>query len=270
MQAARPGGVVMFPRALAAVFLGWSLGSLSADEPEKPEQIQAPKVADDSGKRPDLAKVAERITEQTNEFRKKEGCGPVKADAKLADAAKYFAAFMAEKDLYGHRADGTGPADRAEKHGYDYCLVLENIAYAFDSRGFEADPLAEKFFTGWKESPGHRKNMLDPDVTETAVAVARSESTGHYYAVQMFGRPKSAAIEFKIENQAGGEIEYTLGADKFALPAGYTRTHTLCRPAELTLRGPGEKAEATTVKPAAGDRFVVTRDGDKYQVKKKE
>ncbi|MBX9579640.1 MAG: CAP domain-containing protein [Gemmataceae bacterium] len=255
--------------ALVAVFFAWSVAS-PADDQAKPEQIQVPKVPDDSGKRPDLAKVAEKIIDQTNEFRKKEGREPVKANAKLADTAKSFTAFMAEKDLYGHTADGTGPADRAKKHGYDYCLVLENIAYAFDSRGFDADPLAEKFFTGWKESPGHRRNMLDPDVTETAVAVARSEATGHYYAVQMFGRPKSAAIEFKIENKAGEEIEYALGDDKFTLKVGYTRTHTLCRPAELTFHGPGEKAEATTVKPATGDHFVVTRDGDKYQVKKKE
>ncbi|MBX9624697.1 MAG: CAP domain-containing protein [Gemmataceae bacterium] len=256
----------------AVVLLAGSLGLTlargpAADDPA-PKKIEPPKVADDSGKRPDLAKVAERIVEQTNEFRKKEGRGPVKANPKLADTAKSFAAFMAEKDLYGHTADGSTPADRAKTHEYDYCLVLENIAYAFDSLGFEAPKLADQFVTGWKESPGHRKNMLDPDATETGVAVARSEATGHYYAVQMFGRPKSAAIEFKVENKAGEEVAYTLGDQKLTLPAGFTRTHTVCRPAELTFPGPGGKGEPTTVKPAAGDKLVVTRDGDKFVVKK--
>lgn len=110
--------------------------------------------------------------------------------------------------------------------------------------------------------------MLDPDVTETGAAVARSDKSGYYYAVQMFGRPKSAAVEFKIDNRAGGTVEYAIGEQAFTLPPRYVRTHTRCRPAELTFRWPGEKATPTTVKPAAGDRLVVTRDGGEYRVAK--
>ena len=44
--------------------------------------------------------------------------------------------------------------------------------------------------------------MLDADATETGISVARSEHTGYYYAVQMFGRPKSDAIEFQISNRS--------------------------------------------------------------------
>ena len=41
--------------------------------------------------------------------------------------------------------------------------------------------------------------MLDPAVTETGVGVARSERTGDYYGVQMFGRPTTEMMEFQIE-----------------------------------------------------------------------
>ncbi|MBN9119626.1 MAG: CAP domain-containing protein, partial [Planctomycetes bacterium] len=207
------------------------------------------------------------IVDRTNAFRKGEGRAPVATNADLAAAARYFADYMAANDEYGHTADGKGPGDRAKAHGYEYCIVLENIAYAFDSRGFDTGPLADEFFNGWKASPGHRKNMLDPDVTETAVAVARSAKTGYYYAVQMFGRPRSLAIEFKIENRSGEPVRYAVGGRTFELPPRVTRTHTRCRPAEVTFRWPGKEA-GTAVKPANGDRFAVTKDGAAFAVKK--
>jgi hypothetical protein len=172
---------------------------------------------------------------------------------------------MARTDEYSHTADGSRPAERAKKHGYYYCLVSENIANAFDSRGFTAEKLAGRFVTGWKESPGHRKNMLDPDVTEIGVWVARSEGSGYYYAVQMFGRPKSQAIEFKIDNRSGETIEYTIGEESFTLPPRYVRTHTRCRPPELTFRWPGD-AGTEAVKPQTGDRFVVRKDDKGFRV----
>jgi uncharacterized protein YkwD len=233
----------------------------SADAHDR-EVIAVPAVPDKSGKRPDLAKVAAAIVEQTNAFRKEQKQPPVTADKKLTAAAEYFAKFMAEKDLYGHTADDSRPADRAKKHEYEYCIVLENIAYAFNSEGYEADKLAVEFTTGWKVSPGHRKNMLDPDVTDIAVAVARSEKTGYYYAVQMFGRPKSAAVEFRIDNKTKESVEYAVGDKAFTLPAGYARTHTQCRPSEVTFKWPGDGVKPTTLKPAAGDKLAVTKSGE--------
>ena len=256
---------------LAALTLGCPLASAvalgqTADEHDG-EVIGVPAVPD-TGPRPDLAKVAALITDRTNAFRKAEGRGPTMAAPKLLAAARYFADYMAKADEYGHTADGARPADRAKRHGYDYCIVLENIAYAYDSRGFAAEKLADRFVTGWQKSPGHRKNILDPDVTDIAVAIARSDKTGHYYAVQMFGRPKSAAIEFRIDNRAGVAVEYAIGDQSFTLPLRYVRTHTRCRTAELTFRWPGEGMKPAAVKPASGDRLVVSREGEEFRVKK--
>src|SRR5262249_19787116 len=151
------------------------------------------------------------------------------------------------------------PADRAKKHGYDYCLVLENIAYEYSSDGFTTDALAGALVKGWQESPGHRKNMLDPDVTETGVAVARRESTGYFYAVQMFGRPKSLAVEFKIANRSDATLEYTIGEDKYTLEPRHTQTHTRCRVEEVTFQSP-KGLEA--IKAGARDKFNVSgKDG---------
>jgi len=220
----------------------------------------------------DLAAVSKLIVEKTNDFRKEQKRNTVAVDSKLTDAARYFADYLADNDKFGHTADGNRPADRAKKFGYDYCIVLENIAYEYKSSGFTAEELSKAFVEGWKNSPGHRRNMLDRDVTDTGVAVARSDKSGYYYAVQMFGRPKSMAIEFQVANESDATIEYQMEDQKFPLPPGYTRTHTRCRPAEATFELPaatdGDKGERKTVKPANGDRFVITRSKGKYVLKK--
>ena len=227
--------------------------SLPGQGKEGPVTIEPPpSYRPGQGTRPDIEAAVKQILDQTNAFRKEEGRKPVEVNKELTATARSFARFMAEHDKYGHTADGTQPADRAKKAGYEYCIVLENIAYQYSSAGFRAEELAGGFFQGWKKSPGHRKNMLDPDVTETGVAVDFSPKTGHFYAVQMFGRPQSQRIEFKIANAAGEVISYTLGDRKFDLPAGFTRTHQECRPPTLTL----------------GEEKVQPTNGASYRVEK--
>jgi uncharacterized protein YkwD len=248
----------------------WLLAPLAAlaqsAQHEDVEVIEtAPPRAPDE-KKPDLAAVTKAVVEQTNAFRKGEKRPDVAVNAKLADAARGFADYMARTGRYGHTADGRNPADRAAKQGYEYCIVLENIAYVFQSKGFTSEELTKTFVEGWEKSPGHRKNMLDPDVTETGVAVARSEKTGYYFAVQMFGRPKAQAIKFQVANRTGAEVKYKVGDKEFTLPAQYTRTHELCRPAEVTFEKTGEKAE--TVKAKSGSRFAVVEEGGMVRVNK--
>src|SRR6185437_13971375 len=156
-----------------------------------------------------------------------------RANPRLTAAAEGFAAYMAKTGRFGHTADGSRPADRAVKQGYAYCIVAENIAYEFDSGGFTTDDLTTKFVAGWEKSPGHRRNMLDPDVTETGVALAQSPTTGYYFAVQMFGRPKALALQFKIANESGKTATYRIGDKAYSLPPLYTRTHEQCRPTEV-------------------------------------
>jgi uncharacterized protein YkwD len=256
--------------ALPLLISAWLLAPLAAlaqsAQHEDVEVIEAapPRAPDE--KKPDLAAVTKAVVEQTNAFRKSEKRPDVAVNTKLADAARGFADYMARTGRYGHTADGSNPGERAAKQGYEYCIVLENIAYVFQSKGFTSEELTKTFVEGWEKSPGHRKNMLDPDVTETGVAVARSEKTGYYFAVQMFGRPKAQAIKFQVANRTGAEVKYKVGDKEFTLPAQYTRTHELCRPAEVTFEKTGEKAE--TVKAKSGSRFAVVEEGGMVRVNK--
>jgi uncharacterized protein YkwD len=209
----------------------------------------------------ELARTVQAIINLTNGRRQAEGLQPVRPNPDLMKAAQDFAGFMARTDQFGHTADGSSPAERAERHGYDACTISENIAYEYSPAEFLSEELAREFFQGWEHSADHRKNMLDPDVTEAGVAVARSERTGYNYAVQLFGRPTAEMLEFQITNETDTLISYTLGGQTFPLPPRSTRTHQRCQPDEITFQWPGTQ-EQTTVQARRGGHYAVVRDGN--------
>ena len=222
------------------------------------------RMREDAGaKQADVAKASQSIVDLTNAFRREQGLAEVKVNDRLDATAKAFAAFMAKELKYGHEADGKTPSDRATASRYDYALVLENIAYQFQSDGISTEQLGTDLTVGWQNSPGHRKNMLDPDVTETGVAIARSEG-GIYFAVQMFGRPKSAMIEIKVTNKSRKPIRYTLSGESFDLRARAGRTHGVARPPTITFELPAgsKQPDESKVKPLKATTYTITDAGD--------
>ena len=193
------------------------------------------------------------IVEMTNEFRRDNKLSHLTENPQLAAAARAYAQKLAAGTGLSHTADGTTPATRAVKVGYTYCQIAENLAKAMDSRGFTAREYAKRTLKGWRASPGHRKNLLMPHLTEIGVAVARAPARyPTYVAVQMFGRPKSLKYEFKVRNAAGRTIPYDFDGSSHDIEPRYTVTHTACMPG--------------TVSFGAGARYEA-RDGDVYTLK---
>lgn len=200
------------------------------------------------------------MVERTNAFRRARGLEPVAAQGELESAARDFARFMARTGKYGHGADGRRPPQRAEAAGYDYCLVAENIAYQYRSSGFESPSvLAQTLVEGWKNSPEHRENMLLAAATETGTGIAQGDD-GRQFAVQMFGRPRSAAIRFSVENRSEQPVKYTAGERDYTVAPRVTRTHTVCQRPELSIDVPG-KGEPFSAQPKDGERYTVTARG---------
>jgi uncharacterized protein YkwD len=273
MNTPKPTGLSSCPPANLALLLLVGLtfpeqALAQRTEHEDVEIIRPPAKRAPLGPSPDLSQVAKLIVEKTNQFRRQEDLSTVEVNPKLAKAAEAFAGYMARTNRFGHMADGSRPADRASKQGYEYCIVAENITYEYSSGSFTAERLAENFFQGWKKSTGHRKNMLDPDVSDTGVAVARAEDIGYYYAVQMFGRPRSKSIEFEVANESDAPAQYVVGGHEFSLAPRHTRIHRICRPAELTLKPPEGKGSPTAVQPANGDHYVITREERGFRLTK--
>jgi uncharacterized protein YkwD len=106
-------------------------------------------------------------------YRQNNGRGPLTIDPVLTQIAKAHATEMAHKTKVGHDV-GSGNLDvRARKAGYAYARIAENVAGGYQT-------LAEAF-SGWRDSPDHKKNMLMPQATRMGIAVA--QAPGYKYKV---------------------------------------------------------------------------------------
>jgi uncharacterized protein YkwD len=205
---------------------------------------------------PDVGRVESLVRNLTNDFRASQGAAKLVPDPKLAAAAQEFATFMARTSKYSHEADGRTPAQRAKAQGYDHCMVAENIAYQISNVPVGADELARTFMDGWKNSAGHRRNMLDTDAMQFGVGVAHGQG-GRNYAVQLFARPENEMVNFDLRNASRATINYRVGDTPYTLAPNITRTHGICRAIKLSV--PGSEAIA----PKNGDRFTIEGEAGK-------
>lgn len=210
---------------------------------------------------PDLPKVEAAIVQLTNAFRREQGLSAVHPNAVLRKAAEDFARYLARTDTFSHTADGRQPGDRARTAGYDYCTVSENLASNLDSRGFETRQLATDAVEGWKKSPGHRKNMVQPHVTEIAVAVAKAPGAEKYLSVQLFGRPVTLRYEFVVKNASELPVAYAFEGRSFTVDGRSLITHTECNPGSLSFVSAGHRLSKQTLTATfavkAGTMFLV-------------
>jgi uncharacterized protein YkwD len=97
-------------------------------------------------------------------FRRNNGLGIVILDDKLMKLAEEQARAMASKNRFEH--DAAGPFQKRIKRGYDAKVAVENIGAGYHT-------LAEAF-SGWRDSPPHRANMLHGGVTKMGIAAVYS------------------------------------------------------------------------------------------------
>jgi hypothetical protein len=208
---------------------------------------------------PDIAKTELAIIELTNVFRAEQKLAAVKSNPVLTAAARAYARFLASSDMFSHTADGRQPSDRVKSAGYNYCQTAENLALNLDSRGFVTAQLARDAVEGWKNSPGHRKNLEAPNVTEIGVGIAKSKTEEKYLSVQLFGRPMSLQYKFKIMNESGVSVRYHYNGAQQSVGARMIVTHTACSPSEIAF-------DHNLTKPTGkADVRFPTRDGDTFK-----
>ena len=94
-------------------------------------------------------------------YRRNNGLGIVTLDDHLMRMAEAQARAMASRNRFEH--DAAGPfQQRIKRSGYDAKIAVENIGAGYHT-------LAEAF-SGWRDSPPHRANMLHKDVTRMGIA----------------------------------------------------------------------------------------------------
>ncbi len=94
-------------------------------------------------------------------YRSNNGLGAVTIDPELMRLATDQARAMAAAGKLDHSASRPFQ-DRIQKSGFDAALAVENIGAGYHT-------LAEAF-SGWRDSPPHRANMLNSSVTRMGIA----------------------------------------------------------------------------------------------------
>jgi uncharacterized protein YkwD len=95
-----------------------------------------------------------QVLEYTNQVRQQNGCGPLRLNSALVEAAGRQASDMVRRHYMDHtNPDGEGPAERMADAGYHGSSWGENIAAGYDS--------AQRVVAAWMQSDGHRKNILN-------------------------------------------------------------------------------------------------------------
>jgi uncharacterized protein YkwD len=165
--------------ALAATFLVGGCAGPVAAAPPSPSLPPAP------GR---YGASESRIFDLINAERQRQGLPALVSNEQLDRMAQ----IQAENMAYFHKMAHTLPeaqlptvGDRARYVGYSFSRLAENVAVGY--------PNAETVVQGWMNSSGHRRNILDGDVVETGIGIARSSSGGLYYC-QVFGSRRPAYV----------------------------------------------------------------------------
>lgn len=124
-----------------------------------------------------LAAQSGSALDWVNGFRRSKRRAPLVWSPVLDRVAAAHAQDMARSGFFSHTgSDGSDIGVRLDRAGYGWCAAAENIA---KGHGSVADVLE-----GWRASPGHRRNMLNREVTEMALA----QAPGKLW-VMVLGRP---------------------------------------------------------------------------------
>jgi len=146
------------------------------------------------GKREILQPEAEQVFALANQARAAAGAAPLKWDAALARAARQHCLRMASEGPIAHQYAGEPDVSaRASQAGAHFSLIEENVAFA---------PTPAAIHDGWMHSPGHRRNLLNPDVDRVGVAVVAGRD--NLYAVADYERAVPELTEAQVEAAVAG------------------------------------------------------------------
>ena len=107
---------------------------------------------------------------------------PVGYNDKLGRAAELHADDMASRSFMAHTgSDGSDPAARISREGYEWSAIGENVAAG------QSSPAA--VMSSWLSSPAHCANIMNPTFEHMGIGRAAGGSLGVYWA-QTFATPR--------------------------------------------------------------------------------
>lgn len=173
---------------------------------------------------PDLRAAVGQIFALGNQARAQAGATSLKWDPALAAAAMQHCRKMAAAGSISHQYRGEpDPAGRASQAGARFSLIEENVAMA---------PSAAEVHQAWMQSPGHRENLLSPEVDHVGIAVVFEH--GEFYAVADY----SAAVESLSPAQIESRVAALVRAGGASILSDTTLARSACQSDDDLLQYP--------------------------------
>lgn len=120
------------------------------------------------------------VVQLVNAERKKAGLSGLAENASLMKTATIKSEDMAKNNYFSHTSPTYGsPFDLMKKFGISYHAAGENIAMG--------QKTPEQVMKAWMNSPGHRKNILNPSFTKIGVGVAKNSENQYYWTQHFIG-----------------------------------------------------------------------------------
>jgi uncharacterized protein YkwD len=112
----------------------------------------------------DRERITAEMLARVNEVRRRAGLWPLRPNPLLERISQEHAEDMLRRSYSGHQTpEGLGPWDRARAGGYRSGIGENIVEQRFS---------AEEALKSWLGSPGHRKNILDPNCREMGLGLA--------------------------------------------------------------------------------------------------
>lgn len=161
-----------------------------------------------------LPSQAEQLFALANQARAQAGVGRLQWDQALAAAALFHCRRMAAEGPIAHRYGGEPDLTaRAAQAGAHFSLIEENVAIG---------PSSSAIHEEWMRSPGHRTNLLSPDVDRVGVAVVQSR--GVLYAVADYER----AVQSLTASQVEARVAALLRSSRVSILGASAQARAAC------------------------------------------
>jgi len=177
----------VFLLVLAGVFSALAVASrsLPAAQPQYP--LYGATSLDSAG--PDLRGAVAQIFALGNQARARTGVAALKWDPALAASAIEHCRRMAAAGPISHQYRGEPDlTTRAAQAGAHFSAIEENVAVG---------PTASGIHQAWMQSPGHRENLLSPEVDHVGIALVYAR--GALYAVADYSAAAKSLSPAQVE-----------------------------------------------------------------------
>lgn len=143
------------------------LSQLFTVQPGSSEMVELGFVVQD----PEIASnEEEEMLRLVNQERAKEGISPLVMDQSLRNLARSHSLDMYQRGYFSHYTpEGKDPFDRMKEHDISYMAAGENLALA---------PSVDMAHNGLMNSPGHRRNIMDPNYHKVGIGAYKHSRYG--------------------------------------------------------------------------------------------